>query len=264
MRLLRRSCSLHVSSVHWSHPFPAARTLFVAACGRGRVQIPHLISSMQCRAPGCQGIAHGYSPYCPNHKQALRRHGAPMQDGVTTQELRPYLALVEARKGNNPTSEAWSILTARWDVVQDHAKATIQKFAEGLAGGRVQRLAAHHLGKVGQEVEAWSVVKTALAMFILQEERPSRFSTDTAFDFQLVRRVRGLAESNAGQYWDHKEQRSKKVYRDIPPRVMQAMAQPLEMAFGAAGLTLAAKEREDIQRVNDERRRLSSALENLE
>ena len=45
---------------------------------------------------------------------------------------------------------------------------------------------------------------------------------------------------------------------------MQAMAQPLKMAFGAAGLTLAAKEREDIQRVNDERKRLTNALEGLE
>lgn len=187
-----------------------------------------------------------------------------MQEGVTTDELRPYLTLVEARKAKNPTSEAWNILTARWDVVQDHAKATLQRFSEGLAGGRVERLGAHHFEKVGLEVEAWSVVKTALAMFILQEQRPSRFSTDSAFDFQLVRRVRGLADSSAGIYWDHKEQRSKKVYRDIPPRVMQAMAQPLKMAFGAAGLTLAAKEREDIQRVNDERRRLSSALEDLE
>ncbi len=218
---------------------------------------------MQCRAPGCQSVAHGYSPYCQNHKQVLRRHGAPMQEGVTVHELRPYVTLVEARKAKNPDSEAWSILTARWDAVQDHAKATLQRFADGLTGSRVERLAAHHIGKVGQEVEAWSVVKTALAMFIIQEQRPSRFSTDAAFDFQLVRRVRGLAESNVGIYWDHKEQRSKKVYRDIPPRVMQVMAQPLKMAFGAPGLTLAAKEREDIQRANDERKRLISALEGL-
>lgn len=187
-----------------------------------------------------------------------------MQEGVTVHDLRPYLALVELRKAKNPGSEAWAILVARWGVVLDHAQATLQRFSEGHAGGRVERLAAYHLAKVGEEVEAWTVVKTALAMFIMEEQRPSRFSNDDAFDFQLVRRVRGLAESNAGQYWDHKEQRTKKVYRDIPPRVMQAMAQPLKMAFGAPGLTLAAKEREDIQRVNDERKRLTNALEGLQ
>ncbi|MDO8385929.1 MAG: hypothetical protein Q7T13_05935 [Polaromonas sp.] len=187
-----------------------------------------------------------------------------MQQGVTVHELRPYAAIVESRKAKNPHSEAWTILMARWGVVQDHARATLQKYADGRVGGRVERLAAHHLTKTGHEVEAWTVVKTALAMFIMQEQRPSRFTTDDAFDFQLVRRVRGLAESNAGQYWDHQEQRTKKVYRDIPPRVMHAIAQPLKMAFGAPGLTLAAKEREDIQRVNDERKRLTCALEGLE
>ena len=106
---------------------------------------------MQCRAPGCHGAAHGYSPFCQNHKQALRRHGAPTQEGVTVHELRPYVALVEARKAKNPDSEAWTILMARWGVVQDHARATLQRFSEGHAGGRADRLAAHHLLRVTEE-----------------------------------------------------------------------------------------------------------------
>ena len=101
-------------------------------------------------------------------------------------------------------------------------------------------------------------------MFIMQDQRPTRFKTDAAFDFQLVRRVRGLAESSVGSYWDQKEQRSKKVYRDIPPRVMQAMAQPLKVAFGAPGMALAAKEREDMQKANNERNRLANVLEGLQ
>lgn len=219
---------------------------------------------MPCRATGCPAAAHGYSTFCQNHKQNQRRHGSPTQEGVTVHELRPYVNLVETRKTKNPTSEAWAILSARWDVVQDHARATLQSFSEGRAGNRADRLAAHHLARVGQSVEAWVVVKTALGMFVMQEQRPTRFVTDAAFDFQLVRRVRGLTESNAGAYWDHKEQRSKRVYRDIPPRVIHAMAHPLKAAFGAAGLMLAAKEREDIAKVNEERRRLAAALEGLE
>jgi len=240
------------------------RTIFfvpVPEWGRVQILLPML---MQCRATGCPAAAHGYSTYCQNHKQNLRRHGAPTQNGVTVHELRPYVNLVEIRKAKNPTSEAWTILSARWDVVQDQARATLRRFSEGLAGSRVDRLAAHHLVMVGQSVKPWVVVKTSLALFIMQEQRPTRFATDTAFDFQLVRRVRGLTESNAGAYWDHKEQRSKRVYRDIPPRVIQAMAHPLKAAFGAAGLMLAAKEREDIAKANDERRRLAAALEGLE
>lgn len=218
---------------------------------------------MQCRVPDCHSAVHGYSSLCQSHKQTLRRHGAPTQEGVTVQELRPYMARVEARKAKNADSEAWIILTARWEALQEQAKATLQWFSEGHPGSRADLLAAHHIVKVGQSVDAWAVIKTALAMFILQNQHPGRFRTDSAFDFQLVRRVRGLAESSVGSYWDPKTQRSKKVYRDIPPRVMQVMAQPLKAAFGAPGMALAAKEREDVQKANDERQRLANALENL-
>ncbi len=217
-----------------------------------------------CRAPGCPGAAHGYSPYCQPHKQNLRRHGAATQEGVTVHELRPFWDLVEARKTKNPNSDAWSLLEARWGVVLDYARTTLQRHAEGLPGHRIGRLAAHHLVTIGDSVESWTVVRTALAMYLMQDKRPTRFASDTAFDFQLVRRVRGLSDVNAGVYWDHKEQRSRRVYRDTPPRVMQAMVEPLKAAFGVAGLTLATKEREDINKANEERRRLSSALEGLE
>ncbi|RJP65839.1 MAG: hypothetical protein C4535_14425 [Comamonadaceae bacterium] len=173
------------------------------------------------------------------------------------------MALVDARKAKNPDSEAWAILTARWETVLGHAQGVLQRHAEGRAGFRWERLAAHHLVTIGRDVEPWSVVKTAIAMYLMQDQRPTRFASDAAFDHQLVRRVRGLTDTNAGAYWDHQEQRSKRVYRDIPPRVIQAMAQPLKAAFGAPGLTLAAKEREEIDKANEERRRLANALEGL-
>ena len=217
-----------------------------------------------CRTPGCQEAAHGYSLFCENHKKTTRRHGAPTQQGVTVHELKPYVALVEARKAKNPESEAWAILTARWEAVLGRAQGVLQRYAEGRAGTRWERIAAHHLVTIGRDVEPWSVVSTALAMYLMLDQRPTRFVTDAAFDFQLVRRVRGLTDVNAGTYWDNQELRTKRVYRDIPPRVIQAMAQPLKVAFGASGLVLAAKEREDLNKVNEERLRLSAALENLQ
>lgn len=216
-----------------------------------------------CRAPSCHEAVQGFSHYCDNHKKTTRRHGAPTQQGITVHELRPYEALVDARRARNPNSEAWGILTARWEVVLDHAKAELRRFAEGRPAVRHERLAAHHLVTIGRDVEPWAVVRTSIAMYLMLDQRPARFTTDAAFDYQLVRRVRGLTDTNAGAYWDHLEQRSKRVYRDIPPRVTQAMAAPLKAAFGAPGLTLAAKEREDANKNSEERRRLSAALENL-
>lgn len=216
-----------------------------------------------CRTPNCDREPHGFSTHCQTHKQNLRRHGAPTQQGVTVHELSPYIALVEARKGKNANSDAWNILAARWGVVQDFAKAELQRFTEGRPGPRWQRLAAHHLFTVGRDVEPWLVVRTCLAMYLLQDQRPTRFVSDAAFDFQLVRRFRGLTESNAGMYWDHETQKTKRVYRDIPPRVTQAIAPHLKAAFGAPGLALAVKERKDIERASDERKRLLQAMKEL-
>lgn len=187
-----------------------------------------------------------------------------MQRGVTVQELRPYVSVVDARKDKNPNSDAWTILQARWGVVVDASRTTLQRYADGQASQRAVIQAAHHLRNVAENVDPWEVIRTALATFILQDQHPRRFTTDEAFDFQLVRRVLRLAPTNAGVYWDHEEGRSKKVYRDVPPRVIRTVAVPLKEAFGAAGIMLAAKEREDIQRANHERKRLMNAMEGLE
>jgi hypothetical protein len=65
---------------------------------------------------------------------------------------------------------------------------------------------------------------------------------------------------NAGTYWDHKAGRSKRVYRDLPPRVVEVMGAWLAEAFGGAGLALAGKEREEQQQQATERQRLADAL----
>lgn len=217
-----------------------------------------------CAAPGCPEGTSGYSTLCRQHKQAQRRHGSPTQRGVTSQELRPYVSLVDARKVKNPNSDAWSILQGRWGVVVDAARATLQRYAEGQASQRTAIQASHHIRNLADNVNPWEVISTAIAMFILQDQHPRRFTSDTAFDFQLVRRVLRLAPTNAGTYWDSKENRSRKVYRDVPPRVIRTLALPLKEAFGAPGLMLAAKEREDSAKASDVRKRLTAALEGLE
>jgi hypothetical protein len=217
-----------------------------------------------CSLPGCAETASGYSTLCRQHKQAQRRHGSPTQLGVTSHELRPYVTLVDARKAKKPNSEAWSILQGRWGVVVDAARSTLQSYAEGQVSLRPAIQAAHHIRNVANSVDHWEVISTAMGMFIFQEQQPRRFTSDAAFDFQLVRRVLRLAPTNAGTYWDHQENRSRKVYRDVPPRVIRTLAVPLKEAFGAPGLMLAAKEREEVQRGADQRRRLAEALGDLE
>lgn len=216
-----------------------------------------------CTVPGCTAAATGFSNLCVHHKQALRRHGDALQTTVTVHELRPYVARVRARQAKNKGSELWDILEARWEAVVGHSRGVIERFASGAPSIRHERMAAQQVTALAGAVPAEKVVQTALAMFLMAQDRPTRFASDRAFRFELVRRVRGLSDVNAGTYWDHKEGRSKRVYRDLPPRVVEVLGAWLAEAFGGAGLALAGKEREEASTVAEERERLASALEGL-
>ncbi|WP_245898218.1 hypothetical protein [Phreatobacter cathodiphilus] len=84
-----------------------------------------------------------------------------------------------------------------------------------------------------------------MAMFMMLEMEPRRFRTDEAFSHQLVRRVRGLTETNAGRWFDHRSGKVKRAYRDLPPRTARIMASILAKALGGGGLTLAKLEKRD-------------------
>lgn len=217
----------------------------------------------QCEAPGCDEPASGFSTLCIPHKQAMRRHGHPLQTGVTVHELRPYTARVRARRAKNRGSELWDILAARWEALAGHSTGIVARYASGVPSVRHERLAAQQITTLAEMVPADKVVQTALAMYLLADARPTRFASDRAFRFQMVRRVRGLSEVNAGTYWDHKAARNRRVYRDMPPRVVEVLGVWLAEAFGGAGLVLAGKEREDVQQAAHERERLANALEGL-
>ncbi len=216
-----------------------------------------------CNALRCQETAAGFSTLCHNHKQAQRRHGEATQTGVTVHQLRPYLARVEARQAKNLDSESWTIVKNQWASQEAEARVEIELAKSGAVFVRHRILAAEQVVHLAQAVSADSVMRTALAMFVYREDQPRRFRSDRAFDFQLVRRVRGLSTQNAGSYWDDKAKRTKLVYRDMPPRAIEALALILKNAFGLAGLMLARKEQSDDNKAREDRRRLGSAIEEL-
>ena len=70
-----------------------------------------------------------------------------------------------------------------------------------------------------------------LAVYVMQELDPRRFRSDPGFRFQLVRRVRALADVNAGQRWDDKAEKVRRVYRELTPRAVATMGQWLAEAL---------------------------------
>lgn len=217
----------------------------------------------QCAARSCTEGTTGYSTLCDNHKHIQRRHGHPEQASITVHRLKPYLKRVEARCAKNKDSNAWTILEARWGSLEAHAQGILAEWNTGKPVIRAQVQAAQQIQALAGSVPPAAIVNVALAMFLMRDAEPRRFASDRAFDFQLVRRMRGLAPVNAGSYWNHKAQRTTKVYRDLPPRVAELLGHQFREAFGLAGLMLAEKERTDEAKAKAEQRQLAEALETL-
>ncbi|MDE2394680.1 MAG: hypothetical protein KGM91_04500 [Burkholderiales bacterium] len=217
----------------------------------------------QCAARGCTREAAGFSKLCEHHKQIQRRHGDPAQAGITVHRLKPYVQRVEDRKAKNRDSTAWALLDARWDALVIDARGTLAMWERGTAMSRSLVKAASQVVTIADNAPAPAVVSTALAMFLMRDAEPRRFASDRAFDFQLVRRVRALAPVNAGSYWDQKERRTKKVYRDLPPKVTEVMGQQFREAFGLAGIMLADKARAEAAKAEQAHQLLAQALEEL-
>jgi len=133
----------------------------------------------------------------------------------------------------------------------------------GAAGVAYDRQAAEQLLALRDSAQARDVIDTALAMFILGEQRPHRFKSDRAFACQLSRRVRGLAEVNAGKHPDPKTGRIKRTYKDVPPAVLARLAESLKSAFGVAGLRLAELELRDLRAAEAEKTVMHDALREM-
>lgn len=197
-----------------------------------------------CRAPGCGARTTRYGRYCNSHKSRLRRHGDAEQQAITKTDLKPYLDLIEQRRLKNPANPFWQALEDRWAGVCREAEATIACLA-ARAGLRSNRQSAQEVLKLQSTCGPRAVIDTTMAMFMMLEMEPRRFRSDDAFRLQLVRRVRGLTETNAGRWLDHLTGKVKRAYRDLPPRTARTMASILATAFGGGGLTLAKLEQRD-------------------
>lgn len=193
----------------------------------------------------------------------MRRHGDPLQEGITKAHLAPYVKLVEARIAKNVNNPVWSQLEERWLALTNAAEATLSAYHNGRPGVRQEVLAAHEIKKLRETVEPRKIIVTALAMYVMLDQEPRRFRSDAAFTTQLIRRVRGLSEVNVGEWYDHKTNKMKRVYRELPPKVVQVLAGWIVPILGGVGIKLAALERADYETRQREALSFHQALNDL-
>ncbi len=182
------------------------------------------------------------------------------QEAITKADLKGYLKLVRQRIEKNRESPAWGQLEARWLAVVEHARGIVAAFHAGKVSIRYERKAAQEVLKVAGAATPRDVVETILAVYVMQELDPRRFRSDPGFRFQLVRRVRALADVNAGQRYDHKADKVRRVYREMTPRAVATMGRWLAESIGASGVYLGRLEQADEERRNRERLELRESL----
>lgn len=217
----------------------------------------------ECSISNCNRTTTRWGALCSTHRNRKRRHGHPSQTGVTKTELSPFRTIVQKRRAKNSDSSFWASLESRWTSIGDHARRITSQYKSGVAMIRTRRKACEEIVRVADNVDSETVIETALAMMILQQQMPHRFRSDDAFRHQFARRVRGLTDLNSGTWFDRETGRVKRVYRDIPAKTAAEIGQTLIDSFGYPGMMLARKEQQDIEQQRQERQEIASMVEAL-
>jgi len=218
------------------------------------------MTQRMCQAPGCGGpIASSFAAYCRPHQARLRRHGAVDQTVVTKAQLKPYVAMVKARIAGTPDNQAWATLDSRWPALLDHARGLIGDGEGGPSDTGHELMAARELVKLAYTVEARDVLEVVGALLMMSIMDPLQFKSDAALWIQLARRVRGLADPDVVESWDHRRQRVRRRARELSPKAARCLGHWLATAFGAVGPGLAKAEQAERARLNHETRGRKSA-----
>ena len=219
--------------------------------------------AVSCRITGCRGRASRFGRLCNAHKSRDRRHGDAGQHGVTAVHLKPYLKVARSRIKKNAQSRLWGQLEARWDALVGYCRDQLAEHRTGRPFIVHGHQAAAAVVKIAEDVKPRDVIETVIALYVMQDQEPRRFRSDRAFRAQLVRRVRALTDRNVGRYWDPDRGRTKRVYRDLPPRAVVVMGKWIAETLGVVGLKVAELERQDAEAKSAERKALGVALAEL-
>jgi hypothetical protein len=218
-----------------------------------------------CKAPGCyERAATRYGVYCNAHRSRQRRHGEANQDAISKSDLKIYEQLVHDRIEKNKNKAIWQQLKARWGVIVQEAQDVLEQSRKGTPMPSWKRTAAVELVKLSNTVEAEAVIRTVLALYLMQDQDPRKFKSDRAFRTQMVRRVRGLTSLNAGMWKDTSTGKTKVAYRELNAKAVEALSHKLVMAFGLTGVTIADLEKRDHERKQRELIEHNQALGDLQ
>jgi hypothetical protein len=218
-----------------------------------------------CKVAGCHSPAKGtYSAMCVAHTKTNARHGDHDQRTLTKGMLKPFKARVEERWIKRNSNLKWDAVERRWEIVVEQARGIIAAFEAGRPDVGWRRDAARAVIQLADDVPAHEIVLTVCAVYLHARANPRFYVTDRGFQFQLVRALRKLTRTNAGEYWDHQSGKTKLVYRDLNQRAVEYVAAWVVEALGPVGVHLQKAEDREDEKALEERRAFANVLGGIE
>jgi len=213
-----------------------------------------------CQSPGCRSRATGHSRYCNSHRSRRRRHGHPLQQTITAARVQPYVAHVRNWVARQRRQDIWDAMEGAWAAAVERARATLAEYRSGRASLRHEVQACEDIVRVAEATPKRRIVETVVAMAVMLETEPRAFRSDDALRCQVARRFRGLSDVHCGSYWNNREGRVKRVYRDPKPKAGEALGQILMQHLGSAGPQIVRSEEAERRRAAEARATMHRAL----
>jgi DNA-binding PadR family transcriptional regulator len=216
-----------------------------------------------CRASGCSDVVTRgqFTRYCSKHHRALYRHGHTHGNAFSKRELATYRKDVMAKRKATKDAPFWPQAEARWTALVNRAQSYISGVNKGQATHRLTRVAAESILKIARAAEVLEVMG---GMYLALEQDPHRFVSDRHYWFQLARRVRSLGDTLTATRWDGRANNGtgklRRLYHDLTPKGVEALAKWLVEALGNAGGNIARTINEDEKREREEAGCLSREL----
>jgi hypothetical protein len=204
-----------------------------------------------CRVRGCDNRSAGYSPLCPKHRSRKRRHGHEEQRTIGKTDLRPFIKKVEERIAKQPDANLWSICEKRWNMLAETWRAEPPKTIYGPV-----RAGAKELVRLADTVSARDVMVTLIAFYLLQDNDPRLFKSETGFRTQLVRAIRSLSGGSFADWDGASDGRKRRAMKELDPHTVKYLSGVLAELLGPAGLKVAQLERKE----EEERRQATLAF----
>ena len=196
----------------------------------------------RCVTPGCERLARsvrtttwsGFGRVCTQCYKLAYRNGDPKQQPLRVPEIAPYIRRVSKLIR----------LTGNRERVEESLKDTARVFTEAMQSpetwasspmkpwvARWRRKATDEALRVLQDTDP---VKSGIlvgAVFLLRSMELHRFITPLAFNYQLTRIWRGQTLISYASYWSETAGRVTRLYRDLPRRSTEEIAQYLTTAY---------------------------------